>query len=168
MTHMAMPHNPDAQGDLFPIANVQLNESAPSLLFGLPRPAVYLSAILLAMCLWNLWLTKRVIDNPPQPIVSLSLKTLLQDKMRELAARQGVSQDELGFELKLYTLALQSSVEDLQKEGKIVLVSEAVLGAPAQDTTVSMRKRAELRFEALKSAQRQFGTTITTTSGGEG
>jgi hypothetical protein len=158
-----------SQPDMFPET---LDEHAPEShsrsVFGLPPLVVILSALLLVFLLWNLWLTKKVVDNPPQPIVSVSLKNMLQDKMRELASRHGASQEELGYELKLYTLALQASVEDLQKEGKVVLVSEAVLGAPARDVTANMKLRVSKNFEMLKAAQAKFGRMTVASAGGEG
>jgi Type-F conjugative transfer system protein (TrbI_Ftype) len=165
---LAVQASEPTQADLFPQSVTQDQQRPyPRSIFGFPPLVAALSALLLGVLLWNLWLTKKVIDNPPQPIVSVSLKVMLQDKMRELAARPGVSQDALGYDLKLYTLALQASVEDLQKEGKIVLVSEAMLGTPSRDITNSMRSRTAKNFESLKAAQAKFGSMTKNSAGGE-
>jgi hypothetical protein len=169
MTTLSSSTMVSSQADLFPESLDEQHTALPTrTIFGLSPLVVALSAMLLCLSLWNLWLTKKVVDNPPQPIVSVSLKNMLQDKMRELASRSGASQKELGYELKLYTLALQASVEDLQKEGKIVLVSEAVLGSPARDITANMKIRTSKNYEMLKAAQAKFGRMTVASAGGEG
>lgn len=121
---------------------------------------------LVGLLLWNLWLTRTLVANPPPRVVAVSLKTLVGDYMRESARRSGISQQQLGFEVQLYAVALDAAVEEMTRDGRIVLVREAMVGTSQTDVTEELRGLAKAKFEALMAAQAAHVDRVPIPAGG--
>lgn len=101
-----------------------------------------------ALALWNVWLTVRVHQLQSREIVSVSLVGLVTDFVRN-EARSGSTPEQATLRTKVYLDATQAAMKGLARDGKIVILSEAVAGNSVPDYTPAVKAAVDAKLKEL-------------------
>lgn len=122
-------------------------------LFGVPLASLGLGVLLIAMLLWGAWATRTLLALQSREVVTVELSGLI-GAFVEAEARSGADPEASQRRVAAYLQAIDASVDALGRNGRTVLVGEAVLAGPARDMTPIVRADVARRMEGLDYAAR--------------
>lgn len=121
--------------------------------FALSPAAMLLAASMIGSTLWGVWATDRLITLEKREVVTVQLSQIMGEFI-EAEARAGRPPEETRMRVELYLKAVEASVQALGREGRTVLVAEAVVSGSAPDLTESVRADVARRIAGGPDAQR--------------
>lgn len=123
--------------------------AAPERTFaGFSVKSLAIAGLCAALAIWNLWLTVRVHELQTREIVSVSLVGLVTDFVRA-EARSGSTPEQATVRTKVYLDATQAAMKGLARDGKVVLLSEAVAGNSVPDYTPAVKAAVDAKLKEL-------------------
>lgn len=105
---------------------------------GLSPTALVLAGSMLASSLWGAWATKEIVTLQNREVVTVQLSRIMGDLV-EAEARSGRPAEETQARVAAYLKAVEASVQALGKDGRTVLVAEAVVSGGVPDLTDQVR-----------------------------
>jgi len=133
--------------------SVLIPSTARRQLFGVPLVSLGLGVLLLGVLLWGAWTTRTLLALQSREVVTVELSGLI-GAFVEAEARSGADPEASQRRIAAYLEAIDASVDALGRNGRIVLVGEAVLAGQARDMTPVVRADVARRMEALTHAAR--------------
>lgn len=124
---------------------------APRRFAGLSPSQLVLAGSLLASSLWGAWATKEIIALEHREVVTVQLSRIMGDFV-ETEARSGRPAEETKARVAAYLKAVEASVQALGKDGRTVLVAEAVVSGGVPDLTEQVRTDVARRLGAAGAA----------------
>jgi len=121
--------------------------------FGVPLTSLGVGALLLAALLWGAWTTRTLLALDKREVVTVELSGLM-GAFVEAEARSGADPEASQQRVAAYLQAIDASVEALGRDGRTVLVGEAVLAGQARDMTPLVRADVARQMEGLDHAGR--------------
>ena len=115
--------------------------------------AVILGASMIASTAWGAWATDKLLDLDKREVVTVQLGRIMSDFI-EAEARSGRPPEETRQRVQAYLKAVDASVQRLGREGRTIMVAEAVVAGSAPDLTEAVRADVARRMGALSHAQR--------------
>jgi len=115
--------------------------------------AMLLAASMIGSTLWGVWATDRLLSLEKREVVTVQLSRIMGEFI-EAEARAGLPPEETRMRVELYLEAVEASVEALGREGRTVLVAEAVVSGSAPDLTESVRADVARRIAGGPDARR--------------
>jgi hypothetical protein len=115
--------------------------------------AMLLAASMIGSTLWGVWATDRLLTLEKREVVTVQLSRIMGEFI-EAEARAGRPAEETRMRVELYLKAVEASVEALGREGRTVLVAEAVVSGSAPDLTESVRADVARRIAGGTDARR--------------
>lgn len=115
--------------------------------------AMLLAASMIGSTLWGVWATDRLLSLEKREVVTVQLSRIMGEFI-EAEARAGRPPEETRMRVELYLKAVEASVEALGREGRTVLVAEAVVSGSAPDFTASVRADVARRVGGVPNARR--------------
>lgn len=115
--------------------------------------AVILGASMTASTAWGAWATDKLFELDKREVVTVQLGRIMGDFV-EAEARSGRPPEETRQRVQAYLKAVDASVQRLGREGRTVMVAEAVVAGSAPDLTEAVRADVARRMGALSRAQR--------------
>ena len=103
--------------------------------------------------LWGVWATDKLLTVEKREVVTVQLSRIMGDFI-EAEARAGRPPEETRLRVQAYLTAVEASVQKLGREGRTVLVAEAVVAGSTPDLTGSVRADVVRRMGALPDAAR--------------
>jgi len=118
-----------------------------------PRELIVLVAAI-AMFIWGAWVTKNLVagDDGRQDLVQLQLQRIIGDYL-QAQARSASDEQTAAKETAVFMAALDQTVEGLSKDGKIVVVHEAIIGGDVPDVTESVKAAVYAKVPRPQPAQ---------------
>ena len=118
-----------------------------------PRELIVLVAAI-AMFIWGAWVTKNLVagDDGRQDLVQLQLQGIIGDYL-QAQARSASDEQPAAKETAVFMAALDQTVEGLSKDGKIVVVHEAIIGGDVPDVTESVKAAVYAKVPRPQPAQ---------------
>lgn len=102
----------------------------------------------IATVLWGAWITREITQAPPnQRIVTVRLAETIGTFVEE-AARADADPAAVQAASLAYLKAAESAVDDMGRDGRVILVAEAVLAGAAEDATPELEARIAQKLEA--------------------
>lgn len=115
--------------------------------------AMLLAASMIGSTLWGVWATDRLLTLEKREVVTVQLSQIMGEFI-EAEARAGRPPEETRMRVELYLKAVEASVQALGREGRTVLVAEAVVSGSAPDLTESVRADVARRIAGGPDARR--------------
>ena len=115
--------------------------------------AVALGLSMVGSALWGVWATDKLLALDKREVVTVQLSRIMGDFI-EAEARAGRPPEETRLRVQAYLNAVEASVQKLGREGRTVLVAEAVVAGSTPDLTGSVRADVVRRMGALPNAAR--------------
>lgn len=115
--------------------------------------AVVVGAGMIGQVLWGVWVTEKLLTLEKREVVTVQLSRIMGDFI-EAEARAGRPPEETRQRVQAYLKAVEASVQKLGREGRTVLVAEAVVAGSTPDLTGSVRADVVRRLGALPDAAR--------------
>lgn len=103
-------------------------------------PKLLAVAVLVAALLWGAWLTQQITSSPRQRIVTVRLAETIGSFVEE-AARADADPAVVQAASLAYLKAAESAVAEMGRDGRVVLMAEAVLAGAAEDATPELERR---------------------------
>jgi hypothetical protein len=109
---------------------------------------VLIASACVAAVLWGAWISREITQAPPsQRIVTVRLAETIGTFVEE-AARADAEPAAVQAASLAYLKAAESAVADMGRDGRIILVAEAVLAGAAEDATPELEARIADRLKA--------------------
>lgn len=118
---------------------------------GLSPTALVLASSMLASTLWGTWATHEIVSLQHREVVTVQLSHIMSDFV-EAEARSGRPAEETQARVAAYLKAVEASVQALGKDGRTVLVAEAVVSGGVPDLTEQVRADVARRLNAPGAA----------------
>ena len=118
---------------------------------GLSPSALVLAASMLGSTLWGAWATHEIVTLNRREVVTVQLSRIMGDFV-EREARSGRPAEETQARVASYLRAVEASVATLGKDGRTVLVAEAVVSSGVPDLTDQVRADVARRLGAPTGA----------------
>lgn len=115
--------------------------------------AVVVGAGMTGQVLWGVWATDKLLELEKREVVTVQLSRIMGDFI-EAEARAGRPPEETRLRVQAYLKAVEASVQKLGREGRTVLVAEAVVAGSTPDMTQSVRADVMRRMGAIPDAAR--------------
>ena len=115
--------------------------------------AVVVGAGMICQVLWGVWATDKLLELEKREVVTVQLSRIMGDFI-EAEARAGRPPEETRLRVQAYLKAVEASVQKLGREGRTVLVAEAVVAGSTPDLTQSVRADVMRRMGAIPDAAR--------------
>ncbi len=115
--------------------------------------AVTLGLSLVGSALWGVWATDKLLALDKREVVTVQLSRIMGDFI-EAEARAGRPPEETKMRVQTYLQAVEASVEHLGREGRTVLVAEAVVAGSTPDLTEAVRADVARRVGAIPDVRR--------------
>ena len=115
--------------------------------------AVTLGLSLVGSALWGVWATDKLLALDKREVVTVQLSRIMGD-FNEAEARAARPPEETRLRVQAYLKAVEASVQKLGREGRTVLVAEAVVAGSTPDLTQSVRADVVRRMGAIPDAAR--------------
>ena len=109
---------------------------------GLSPTAIMLALCMVGSTLWGVWATDKLLALEKRELVTVQLSGLMCEFV-EAEARSGRSPEEMQARVRTYLQAVEASVAQLRREGRTVLIAEAVVAGSAPDLKMSARSSAD-------------------------
>lgn len=133
--------------------NILATSSEPGPRRPLSPTALVLAASMTASTLWGAWATKSLLELEHREVVTVQLARIVGDFV-EGEARAGHSPEETRDRVAAYLKAVDASVKALSRDGRTVLVAEAVVAGSVPDLTQQVRADVAQRMGAPARAAR--------------
>ena len=121
--------------------------------FGINPTVITLALSMIGSTLWGLWATDKLLALEKREVVTVQLSGIMGDFV-EAEARAGRSPEETRQRVQAYLKAVEASVGQLSREGRTVLVAEAVVAGSTPDLTEAVRADVARRMGAVPDAPR--------------
>jgi hypothetical protein len=121
--------------------------NAPRRFAGLSPTALVIAGSMLASTLWGAWATHEIVTLGRREVVTVQLSHIMGDFV-EAEARSGRPAEETQTRVAAYLKAVEASVQALGKDGRTVLVAEAVVSGGVPDLTEQVRADVARRLGA--------------------
>ncbi|MFS0848637.1 type-F conjugative transfer system protein TrbI [Novosphingobium panipatense] len=108
---------------------------------------------MIGQVLWGVWATDKLLTVEKREVVTVQLSRIMGDFI-EAEARAGRPPEETRLRVQAYLKAVEASVQRLGREGRTVLVAEAVVAGSTPDLTQSVRADVVRRMGAIPDAAR--------------
>lgn len=118
--------------------NILATSSQPRRFAGLSPTAILLALSMLGSTLWGVWATGKLLALEKRELVTVQLSGLMGEFV-EAEARSGRSPEEMQARVRSYLEAVETSVAHLRRDGRTVLIAEAVVAGSAPDLTGDVR-----------------------------
>lgn len=115
--------------------------------------AVVVGVGMIGQVLWGVWATDKLLTVEKREVVTVQLSRIMGDFI-EAESRAGRPPDETRLRVQAYLKAVEASVQKLGREGRTVLVAEAVVAGSTPDLTQSVRADVVRRMGATPDATR--------------
>lgn len=115
--------------------------------------AIAVGASMLASTLWGVWATHELLDLQKHEVVTVQLSRIMGEFI-EAEARAGRPPEETKQRVQAYLQAVEASVQRLSRDGRTVLVAEAVVAGSTPDLTETVRADVVRRMGGLRDARR--------------
>lgn len=115
--------------------------------------AIALALSMIGFTLWGIWATNKLLALEKREVVTVQLSGIM-GAFVEAEARAGRPPEETRQRIQAYLKAVEASVEQLAREGRTVLVAEAVVAGAAPDLTEAVRADVARRMGAVADARR--------------
>lgn len=115
--------------------------------------AVVVGVGMIGQVLWGVWATDKLLAVEKREVVTVQLSRIMGDFI-EAEARAGRPPEETKMRVQAYLKAVEASVQQLGREGRTVLVAEAVVAGSTPDLTQSVRADVVRRMGAIPDAAR--------------
>lgn len=103
--------------------------------------------------LWGVWATHSLLKLEKRKVVTVQLSRIMDDFV-EAEAHSGRPPEQTRGEVEAYLKAVQASVERLGRDGRTVLVAEAVVAGGVPDMTEAVRADVARRMGDLARVAR--------------
>ena len=133
--------------------NILATSTVSKRLAGLNLTTITLGASMLASTLWGVWATHELLDLQKREVVTVQLSRIMGEFI-EAEARAGRPPEETKSRVQAYLQAVEASVQRLSRDGRTVLVAEAVVAGSTPDLTEAVRADVVHRMGALPDAHR--------------
>ena len=133
--------------------NILATSLLPKRRFGINLMAVALALSMIGSTLWGVWATDKLLALEKREVVTVQLSRIMGDFI-EAEARAGRPPEETRQRVQAYLRAVEASVGQLGREGRTVLVAEAVVAGSTPDLTEAVRADVERRMGAVPGARR--------------
>ena len=120
---------------------------------GLSPTAIMLALCMVGSTLWGVWATDKLLALEKRELVTVQLSGLMGEFV-EAEARSGRSPEEMQARVRTYLQAVEASVAQLRREGRTVLIAEAVVAGSARDLTAQVRADVARRMGASPDGKR--------------
>jgi hypothetical protein len=135
------------------VRNILATSTAPSLSWRKTLGTAALGVSLTLSTLWGVWATRSLLALEKRQVVTVQLSRIMGDFV-EAEARSGRPPEQTRGEVEAYLKAVQASVERLGRDGRTVLVAEAVVAGGVPDMTDKVRADVARRMGDLARAAR--------------
>lgn len=115
--------------------------------------AIAVGGSMLASTLWGVWATHELLDLQKREVVTVQLSRIMGEFI-EAEARAGRPPEETKQRVQAYLQAVEASVQRLSRDGRTVLVAEAVVAGSTPDLTETVRADVVRRMGGLRDARR--------------
>ena len=133
--------------------NILATSSLRGRLASINLTAVALGVGMVGQVLWGVWATDKLLTLERREVVTVQLSRIMGDFI-EAEARAGRPPEETRQRVQAYLKAVEASVQKLGREGRTVLVAEAVVAGSTPDLTQSVRADVVRRMGAIPDAAR--------------
>ncbi len=133
--------------------NILATSVLPKRRFGINLTAMALALSMIGSTLWGVWATEKLLALEKREVVTVQLSRIMGDFI-EAEARAGRPPDETRQRVQAYLRAVETSVGQLGRDGRTVLVAEAVVAGSTPDLTEAVRADVERRMGAVPDARR--------------
>ena len=133
--------------------NIMATSSLRGRLASINLTAVVVGAGMVGQVLWGAWATDKLLTLEKREVVTVQLSRIMGDFI-EAEARAGRPPEETRLRVQAYLKAVEASVQKLGREGRTVLVAEAVVAGSTPDLTQSVRADVVRRMGAIPDAAR--------------
>lgn len=133
--------------------NILATSVLPKGRFGVSLTAAALGLSMIASTLWGVWATDKLLALEKREVVTVQLSRIMGDFV-EAEARAGRTPEETRQRVQAYLKAVEASVGQLSREGRTVLVAEAVVAGSTPDLTEAVRADVARRMGASPDARR--------------
>lgn len=133
--------------------NILATSVLPKRRFGINLTAVALALSMIGSTLWGVWATDKLLALEKREVVTVQLSRIMGDFI-EAEARAGRPPEETRQRVQAYLKAVEDSVGQLGREGRTVLVAEAVVAGSTPDLTEAVRADVARRMGAVPDARR--------------
>ena len=127
--------------------NILATPSTPRRFAGLSPTTLVLAGSMLASTLWGAWATREIVTLGHREVVTVQLSRIMGDFV-EAEARSGRPAEKTQARVAAYLKAVETSVQALGKDGRTVLVAEAVVSGGVPDLTEQVRVDVARRLTA--------------------
>jgi hypothetical protein len=135
------------------VKNILATSSLRGRLASINLTAVVVGVGMIGQVLWGVWATDKLLTVEKREVVTVQLSRIMGDFI-EAEARAGRPPEETRLRVQAYLKAVEASVQRLGREGRTVLVAEAVVAGSTPDLTQSVRADVVRRMEAIPDAAR--------------
>lgn len=118
--------------------NILATSSSERRFAGFTLSRLAFAGAMLVSALWGAWATHKLIELEHREVVTVQLSRIMGDFI-EGEARSGRSADETQARVATYLKAVEASVQNLGRDGRTVLVAEAVVSGGVPDLTDQVR-----------------------------
>lgn len=133
--------------------NILATSSLRGRLASINLTAVVVGVGMIGQVLWGVWATDKLLTLEKREVVTVQLSRIMGDFI-EAEARAGRPPEETRLRVQAYLKAVEASVQKLGREGRTVLVAEAVVAGSTPDLTQSVRADVMRRMGAIPNAAR--------------
>lgn len=133
--------------------NILATSAAPRRFAGVSLSALAITASLIGSTLWGAWVTHKIVTLERREVVTVQLSQIMGDFV-EAEARSGRPPEVMKARVETYLKAVEASVAKLGKQGRTVLVAEAVVAGTVPDLTGEVRADVARRMGAVAHASR--------------
>jgi hypothetical protein len=135
------------------VKNILATTVLPKGRFGVSLTGIALALSMVGSTLWGLWATDKLLALEKREVVTVQLSGIMGDFV-EAEARAGRTPEETRQRVQAYLKAVEASVGQLSREGRTVLVAEAVVAGSTPDLTEAVRADLARRMGASPDARR--------------
>lgn len=127
--------------------NILATSGTPRRFAGFSPKTLALAGSMLASTLWGAWATHEIVTLQRREVVTVQLSRIMGDFV-EAEARSGRPAEETQARVGVYLKAVEASVAALGRDGRTVLVAEAVVSGGVPDLTDQVRTDVARRLGA--------------------
>ena len=114
---------------------------------------IAITSSFVATTVWGAWATDELLQLKQREVVTVQLSRIMGDFI-ETEARSGRAPEESRQRVEAYLKAVETSVKGLGRDGRTVLVAEAVVAGSAPDLTETVRQDIARGIGAARHAPR--------------
>ena len=133
--------------------NILATKGLRSRLPAINTTVIVLGVSMIGSTLWGVWATQALLDLRKREVVTVQLSRIMGEFI-EAEARTGRPPEETKQRVQAYLQAVEASVQRLARDGRTVLVAEAVVAGTTPDLTETVRADVERRMGAIPDARR--------------